>query len=106
MIKTLILAFCSSITLCTQAQTVVYSVGRNFNRFGSLDKNNRSLNHTYTPAFGNSLEINFQSIPYKQYMFGLALCVDSYGGGVNVLAGLGGMATELNIRKTTVGLAL
>ncbi len=108
MIKILILAFCSCVTLCAQAQTVVYSVGRNYNRFVSLDENSRQFNNTYTPAFGNSLEINFQSIPYQQYTFGFALCVDRYGGSIQASSGgLGGTTTtELKTIKTIVSLAL
>jgi hypothetical protein len=108
MIKIFFLLFCCCATLGVQSQTVVYSIGGNYNRFVPIEKNTRQWNNVYTPAFGNSLEINFQSIPYEQYRFGFALCVDQYGGGLQMTSG--GLAstthTEITTTKTVVGLAL
>jgi hypothetical protein len=108
MIKKNFLLFWCCATLGVQSQTVVYSIGGNYNRFVSIEKNTRQWNNVYTPAFGKSLEINFQSIAYKQYKFGFALCVDQYGGGLQTTSG--GLAStthlEMTTTKTVVGIAL
>jgi hypothetical protein len=108
MIKNFFFLFCCCATLGVQSQTVVYSIGRNYNRFVPIEQNIRQMNNVYTPAFGNSLEINFQSIPHGKYTFGFALCVDQYGGGLQITSSGGGGSsqTELTTTKTIVGLAL
>jgi hypothetical protein len=108
MIKIFFLLFCCCATLNVQGQTVVYSIGGNYTRLVSLEPDTRRVANVYTPAFGKSLEINFQSIPYEQYRFGFALCVDQYGGGLQTASGgLGGSTNlKLTTTKTIVSLAL
>jgi hypothetical protein len=108
MIKFFFTIFLGFGTLCAASQTVVYSVGANYNRFVSIDPNPRQLRNINAPAFGSSLEVNFQSIPYQQYKLGFALCMDRYGGSIDAASGGlgGGTSTELSAVKIVVGLAL